>query len=199
MKLKKFNDDNINGDAWEIVASDEMNKLNYQIKNKKVRNKWILLPVIILFLTLPIIYFMNFKNSDNSVFRQYYTSENILNITRGNNKSVDAIIEFQEKDFQTSSYMFKQILTEDSSNIVIRFYYGISCIEINNYLESIKSFKYIIQDNNNLYVEHAEWYLALCYLKSGQKENAIKQFEIIRNDKNSYYKKEAESILIKIK
>lgn len=196
MKLKRFKDNNISEDEWEISTNTELIKIN-PINIKKNNNIKIYFLSILLLLTLSSIYFINHKTK--SVFKQYYTTENVLNITRGNNKSIDAIIEFQNKNFETSSYMFKQILNEDDSNITIRFYYGISCIETENYEESIKSFKFIIENNKNLYVEHAKWYLALCYLKIGKKEDAINQFEIIKEDKNNYYRKKAEIILKKIK
>jgi tetratricopeptide (TPR) repeat protein len=136
--------------------------------------------------------------SNDSLFSQYYNSENIIDQTRGDQNIVEAVIKFQQKDFKTASVLFKSILDKDNSNIALWFYYGISNIETQNFENSIKAFKTIIEQNDNLYVEHAEWYLGLCYLKSNQKQKAIDQFGVVAANPDNFHHKEAKDILDKM-
>jgi tetratricopeptide (TPR) repeat protein len=139
------------------------------------------------------------RNLSNDVlFSQYYNSENIVDQTRGDQNIVQAVIKFQQKDFSTASRLFKEILDKDNSNIAVWFYYGISNIETNNYGNSEKAFKTIIAQNDNLYVEHAEWYLGLCYLKNNQKAKAIDQFKVVASDPDNFHRQEARNILEKL-
>lgn len=201
MKLKRFEDDidnilsmtsntNVNFKKHDVIYTIPKNKNNWKKLTLSI------LSIIIIILTTFIIYFYNFSNP-KTVFDQYYTSENIIDITRGHG-TIDAIRKFQEKDFESSSVMFNDILKKDSTNISVKFYYGLSCIEIGKYDESIKSFQYIIDNNDNLYIDHAKWYLGLCYLKIDQKDKAIEEFKSISLDPDNYHKKDAESILTKL-
>ena len=140
----------------------------------------------------------NRQLTNDSLFTQYYTSENIVDQTRGDENIVEGVIKFQQKDFAKASVLFKKILDKDNSNIAVWFYYGISNIETKNFNNSINAFKTIILQNDNLYIEHAEWYLGLCYLKSNQKENAITQFEVVASNPDNFHRQEAKNILEKL-
>jgi len=121
-----------------------------------------------------------------------------LDQTRGDQNIVEAIIKFQEKDFASASVLFKSILDKDNSNIAVWFYYGISNIETKNYDNSIKAFNTIIKQNDNLYIEHAEWFLGLCYLKNNQKDKAIDQFVVVASNPDNFHRQEAKNILEKL-
>jgi tetratricopeptide (TPR) repeat protein len=136
--------------------------------------------------------------SNDSLFNQYYTSENIIDLTRGDQNIVEAVIAFQQKDFRKASVLFKKILDKDNANIAVWFYYGISNIETSNFDNSIKAFNIIIKQNDNLYIEHAEWYLGLCYLKSNQKNKAIEQFVTVSSNPDNFHQQEAKNILEKL-
>jgi len=136
--------------------------------------------------------------STDSLFNEYYNSENIVDQTRGEQNIVEAVIKFQQKDFTTASDLFKSILDRDDSNIAVWFYYGISNIETKNYNTSIKAFNTIIKQNDNLYIEHAEWYLGLCYLKNNQKDKAVDQFKVVASNPDNFHRQEAKNILEKL-
>lgn len=136
--------------------------------------------------------------STDALFTQYYNSENIVDLTRGDENIVEAVMKFQQKDYNTSSELFKRILEKDNSNIAVWFYYGIANIETGNFDNSIKAFNTIIKNNDNLYIEHAEWYLGLCYLKSDQKDKAIDQFVIVASNPDNFHRQEAKNILDKL-
>lgn len=163
----------------------------------RFRKWWYVAAMLVAFLVVSAIVYMQKSpgNLNDSLFNEYYTSENIIDQTRGDENIVQAVVKFQEKDFRTASLLFKRILDADNSNIAVRFYYGISNIETGNYDNSIKAFTDIINQNDNLYIEHAEWYLGLCYLKNNQKAEAIGQFAIVASDPDNFHCREAKSIL----
>jgi tetratricopeptide (TPR) repeat protein len=136
--------------------------------------------------------------SNDSLFNEYYNSENIVDQTRSNQNIVEAVVKFQQKDYRTASALFKRILDTDNSNIAVCFYYGISNIETGNYDNSIKAFTAIINHIDNLYIEHADWYLGLCYLKNNQKAKAIGQFDIVASNPENFHQQEAKGILEKL-
>lgn len=133
------------------------------------------------------------------LFSMYYDSENTIELTRsGNSNIVEAVLKFQQRDFQAASLLFAEILDKDSSNMAVWFYNGISYIETDRISDAATAFEYIINDKKNLYVEHAEWYLGLCYLKDEQIDFAVDQFRKIAADQNNYHKEEAVKILEKL-
>lgn len=138
----------------------------------------------------------NFSN--DSLFSEYYSSENIIDQTRSDQNIVEAVIKFQQKDFTKASELFKSILDKDNSNIAVWFYYGISNIETQNYKNAIQAFNTIIKQNDNLYIEHAEWFLGLCYLKNNQKDKAIDQFVVVASNPDNFHRQEAKNILEKL-
>jgi len=139
------------------------------------------------------------RNSNDALFNQYYSAENVLDVTRsGDANLVEAIIKFQEKDFTMAAWMFGKILVKDQCNMAVWFYYGISSIETKNYTKAANAFEMILKDNNNLYVEHAEWYLSLCFLKSNQVEKARIQLQKIAENENNFHQQEALTLLKKI-
>jgi tetratricopeptide (TPR) repeat protein len=139
------------------------------------------------------------KITNDSLFNQYYSAENIVDQTRGDHNIVEAVMKFQQKDFRAASVLFKGILDKDNSNVAVWFYYGISNIETQNYDNAINAFNVIIEHNDNLYIEHAEWYKGLCYLKNNQKDKAISEFKLVASNPDSFHQQEAKNILEKMK
>ena len=155
--------------------------------------------LVALFAVAATLYLQTNRNiSTDSLFYEYYSAENIVDQTRGDQNIVEAVIKFQQKDFKIASVLFKNILDKDKSNIAVWFYYGISNIETQNYENSVKAFTTIIEQNDNLYIEHAEWYLGLCYLKNNQKDKAIDQFVVVASNPDNFHQKEAKDILEKL-
>jgi tetratricopeptide (TPR) repeat protein len=137
--------------------------------------------------------------SNDALFEQYYSSENIVDQTRSDQNIVEAVIKFQQKDFRKAAVLFKSIIDSDNTNIAVWFYYGISNIETMNYDNAIKAFNTIIEQNDNLYIEHAEWYLGLCYLKNNLEDKAIDQFAVVASNPDNFHRQEAKNILEKLK
>jgi tetratricopeptide (TPR) repeat protein len=135
------------------------------------------------------------KLSDDAIFSEFYNSANVIDQTRGGQDLVEAVVRFQQKDFSEASLLFKSILEKDKSNIAAQFYYGISNIETKHYDNAINAFNTIINQNDNLYVEHAEWFLGLCYLKNNQHDKAVRQFKTVAVNPDNFHRQEAVALL----
>jgi tetratricopeptide (TPR) repeat protein len=185
-----------------LIASESNKSISTpgKIILMNTRKWWYAAASVIVLLAVSATLFLQTRNTitNDSLFSQYYNSENIIDQTRGDQNILEAVIKFQEKDFATASVLFKNIMDKDNSNIAVWFYYGIANIETKHYENSITAFNTIIKQNDNLYIEHAEWYLGLCYLKNNQKDKAIDQFMTVASDPDNIHKKEAKNILEKL-
>jgi hypothetical protein len=147
----------------------------------------------VLFFTMP------GNNSNDNLFKKYYSTENVLEVARsGDANIVEAVIKFQEKDYKAATKLFSTILKNEPTNTAARFYEGISCIETAQLGQAVKSFQQIISEDNSFYIEHAEWYLGLCYLKQNDTNKAVAQFEKIASQSRNYHKGDAQQLLARL-
>jgi tetratricopeptide (TPR) repeat protein len=138
-------------------------------------------------------------NSTDTLFNEYYSADNLVDVTRaGDANIVEAVIKFQGKDYPMAARLFSNILQKDNGNIACWFYYGISSIETENYAQAEKAFNLIISDDQNLYIEHAEWYLGLTFLKNNQISKAKAQFGKIASNPDNFHRKDAVHLLKKL-
>ena len=67
---------------------------------------------------------------------------------------------------------------------------------LEKYSEAIPEYSKVVAQGDNMFVEEAEWYRALCYLKLGNNETAKRQLVGIIN-RNSYFASDAKAVLRK--
>lgn len=155
--------------------------------------------VVLLIITSLSLYFLrpDGNMSNDSLFKIYYQPDAALLIRGTNSQNATLIQAFQmyeNKDYDEALSLFSQVLKTDSENIPVQFYSGISNIELGQYQEALHPFNFIMDHKQNLYVERAEWYAALCYLKLNETENAVDLFRKISLSSSSY-KDKAHEIL----
>ncbi len=97
---------------------------------------------------------------------------------------------YRENNFESALIYFNTI----GNQVTAKFYSGICYIELKDYKKAIESFEYIVEDNDNLFVEQSEWYLGIIHLMNKQTDEAIVQFNKISNS-DSYYADQAKDIL----
>ncbi|MCD4745072.1 MAG: tetratricopeptide repeat protein [Bacteroidales bacterium] len=110
----------------------------------------------------------------------------------------DAIHKYSQKDYQNAIKLFSRLVEKNNNNTASHLYLGISYMETQKFNKAIESFQYIIEQNDLLYIQQAEWYLALCYLSLNMNEKALLQFEEI-SKRNNCYKNKVDEILKKYK
>ncbi|MDZ4203269.1 MAG: hypothetical protein U1C46_00495 [Bacteroidales bacterium] len=184
------------------IYNNDSSLFNKPIKLPVYRQKWYMAAAsiaLIIILSGTLYLFLPDSYSNERLFNKYYNADQVLNVSRsGNDQLFDALLKYQQKDFAEASVLFDELLITDASNITIRFYSGIASIETNQTGKAIKAFQFIIDHQDNLFVEHAIWYLGLTYLKVGSNHEAINTFRKIADDPNNYYQKKAKEILTKL-
>lgn len=136
--------------------------------------------------------------SNEKLFKMYYKSGDIGIKRSGNANMVEALMAYSKKDFVVAAQAFEQVLKNDPNNIPVKYYCGISNIETGNFERAKQLFQDIISDNNNSYVEYAQWNLGLTFLANDQNSEAVNLFEEISANEGHSYQEQAVSILEKL-
>ena len=100
---------------------------------------------------------------------------------------------YNTQDYAKAAALFSKVL-ESRPDMQVELLYGVSNFEEKKYPEAKQSFGKVIDDKNNLYIDQAQWYLALCYLNTSETEKAKQLFKAISKE-DGIYKKEAGKIL----
>jgi hypothetical protein len=155
--------------------------------------------VVLLIITSLSLYFLrpDGNMSNDSLFKIYYQPDAALLIRGTDSQNATLIQAFQlyeNKEYNTALELFSQVLQNDGDNIPVQFYSGISNIELGQYRDALLPFNFIMEHRQNLYIERAEWYAALCYLKLNEIDYAVDLFRKISHS-NSFYKDKAHEIL----
>ncbi|MCD4664879.1 MAG: hypothetical protein K8R68_06370 [Bacteroidales bacterium] len=105
-------------------------------------------------------YYMPYP-SDVSIRSDDISTDNPINL---------GFFEYEKSNFREAADYFNSVLSKDSTNIPVRFYFGVSCMETGSLSEAESSFKIVIENKFNLFTEQAKWYLVLNYLKMDERE-----------------------------
>lgn len=147
---------------------------------------------------------MSFNHVNTAdLFEKYYQPYEVSVTYRSGNTEVDkvflkALQKYEEQDFEQAMLLFEQLLELKDKDMAVNLYSGISYMEEEKYQNASRSFSKIIDDKDNLFVEQAKWYLALCYVVTNEAENAkVLLKDLVKDD--SYYKKDARKLLREIK
>ena len=138
----------------------------------------------------------------DKLFQRYYETPEFSDIVRSDlaidRLYLEAITCYADKQFTEAVELFERVVQIDKNNMKAYLAAGISNIETNQPAKAEKSFETVIEQKDNLYVDQANWYLGLCYLKMNNLEDAEKQFDMIASDDRSYKQAMAKKILKKL-
>jgi tetratricopeptide (TPR) repeat protein len=141
--------------------------------------------------------------TNDEIINQYYRSYEGGSVSRSSQSDADndystGMEYYNIHDYKNAAIYFSKVLNNDPENMESTMFYGTSSFEVKNYPEAKRSFSKVIDNNNNLFIEDAKWYLALCYLKTNDMTKASNELAAINNSK-SIYSKDAGIILRRIK
>ena len=105
---------------------------------------------------------------------------------------------YNEQDYRNAASQFAKVLESNPDDMQTHLLSGVSNMEVKQFNEARNSFTTVIDDNNNLYIESARWYLALCYVKTEDNNRAAQLLVSIKND-GGIYSKEARKVLRRLK
>ena len=157
---------------------------------------------LVIIVTSVIYYLQNKTYSNERLYSMYYEPYNRNIYTRiesGEPEGVfmQAMIKYADEDYENALDLFKRVPSTDDLILPAHFYSGISFMQTRQYHEAASSFLYIIKQPDNELIYQSEWYLGLCYLKTGETGKAFTQFKKITRS-NSNYKEKSEDILKKL-
>ena len=92
----------------------------------------------------------------------------------------------------------KALINIENEKYVFNFFKGASLQNLNRYQEAIPEFNQVISNGDNMFIEEAEWFKSLCYLKLGNNNIARKELLAIIN-RNGDYEKDAKAVLRHLK
>ncbi len=103
---------------------------------------------------------------------------------------------FAEGAYDKALILYDRAIKENDEKFVFQFYKASTLQNMGKYEEAIPAYSQVINHGDNIFVEEAEWYKALCYIKLGEKDDARKQLNAIIN-RNGYYATDAKTVLRK--
>lgn len=141
--------------------------------------------------------------SSEEIMDRYYKSYEAPTTSRSglyetNAEFTLALDYYKTRDYERAADLFNKIVANNPKDMQSTLLNGIANFEINNYPEAEQSFGNVIDNTNNLFVDQAEWYLALCYVQTDQREKAIQLLKLIKAEAG-YYRKDAKKILRNLK
>lgn len=105
---------------------------------------------------------------------------------------------YNTKDYQRAADLFSKVVESNPKDMQSTLLNGISNFENNKIPEATGSFVKVLDDNSNMYIDQAEYYLALCYIKTDEQGKAIKLLETIKKE-DGIYRNDARKILRNLK
>ena len=135
------------------------------------------------------------QNSNQKLFETYFQTESAAFAVRSatNNMEepvLDGMQLYELHNYDAAIEMFEK----SPNNLMGKLYAGLSLMELGEYDDAISKFQYIVDHNDNLFIDQAAWYKSLCYLKTGDRDLAAKSFKSIAAD-NGVYKTKSLKIL----
>ncbi len=119
-------------------------------------------------------------------------------VSSGNTLMENAIASYSAREYEKAIGFLEQVIVSEKDNMESVFIHGMANMEVSNYPGASGSFSKVIEHNDNLYLEDAAWYLALCYMMTDNTDKAVKQFDAIAASK-SRYSRQATRLARKLK
>ncbi|NOQ27608.1 MAG: hypothetical protein GQ564_19775 [Bacteroidales bacterium] len=187
----------------EVSFKDTVPLIEMKFNMRRI-GKWVAAASIIILMGLGgvNIYLNNMVSLENRLYAKYFEPfNNDDDHYYSNSVLFDAKKRYSNKEYD----LVLSLLDDFSTSVTIEFekvlYQGLALMELKRYDEAIEKLKQ--NENNNKYKltqSVNNWYLSLCYLKTGKKELAIEHLEKITDFKESpNFYDEANELLKKLK
>jgi len=143
--------------------------------------------------------------SNNDLFAKYMKPYELVLTNRSVDNETTQVLMNKAQDcylrgeFESAIQFFDEVLEINAQKVEADFYMGMSLMEIEKHREASESFTRVIEDNDNLFIQKAEWFLAGCLLAMDETDRARRQLAMIAASSNHFYSKDAEKILKRMK
>ena len=195
-----------------LQLREQLSLINEAFKQEKRRKRSMFIPfsrskaaILSIAASVIIIFCLNGVISRNNgsgntdLYKSFYQPYPASATTRsghGDNGMQLALKQFNNVNYDEALRFFEELRKKDAGNPAINFYSGMACEEKGRFKEAITFYRQVIEEKHNLFVEQAEWYSGLCYLRTNNKQ-AYDQLSKIA-EKNGYYSPQATALLKKM-
>lgn len=143
------------------------------------------------------------KVDDKQIVQQFYKPYDVTLVNRSANEDIsplmrDALYNYEKQNYAKAHLLFSKILETNPQMTASYLYSGISLIELKQYDEAEKAFLAVLNHNDNLYIEQADFYLGMVYMLKEEKDKARKILQRIKKSEG-YYRDEASKMLRKMR
>ncbi len=143
------------------------------------------------------------KVNNNKIVTEFYKPYDVTLINRSANTNItpmmrEALYKYENQEYNEAVLLFQDILEINPEMTASHLYSGISYLELQEYEKAKESFIAVLEHNDNLYMEQAEWYLGMVYIMKDEKDKARMQFRKIKQS-DGIHRDEASRILRKLK
>lgn len=136
---------------------------------------------------------------EGKIFATYYEPMSVvLPATRSTTDNFSSsyasgLEKYRSGDYDGAMISFTEALNSNGASVQARFFMGLTHLAKGNY-ETAAGLLEEISGAGSGYGKETEWYLALTYLKTGEKAKAVKYFRSLAGSPG-YYREKAEKIL----
>lgn len=153
--------------------------ISYDTSRNSVHVPWKIIGIAAsIALTIAVYFFLPKNLSTQELFEAHYTpypnmfEPTMRSIEETQNMRTNAFKAYDERNYTEAARLFRELLKIQEEPGILMLLGNCNLI-LGNYEESIQNFQLLIKNYDELDMQ-AKWYLGLCYLKSGDKENAKK-------------------------
>jgi len=109
-----------------------------------------------------------------------------------------ANIAYLNADYTKVVQILNQLPASNYENPVSEFYLAASLQKLNKYEDAITAYSGVIKQGDNLFIEEAQWYRSLCYLKLGdQKKAKVELLAVI--ERKGHFEDQAKAVMRRLK
>jgi tetratricopeptide (TPR) repeat protein len=156
---------------------------------------WVIAATTLIF-SLLFSWFIFSKPTPEKLFSEHFQTYQSISTFGGEEQPMDKAMDFYNSGrYAEAINAMEAALVNDAYNLSqYHFYLGVSYLANNNPDKAIANFRKTLSADND-FVQQSKWYLALAFLKKGDKEETKKLLQEISSMNAAYKQKEAAEIL----
>lgn len=181
----------------KLMASHEGD--HAKIRTLPARNLWRWASAAAIVLgTIGVYYFMSNTSSPERIYYSYFEHyPNIISPAQRDDVSEQtAYTHYDDEKWEEALADFEAMETLNPENVAATFYKGVSAMHLEHWDLAIEALEKVSVATDIRFIDAANWYKALAYLRSEQEEKATLIFEMIGSS-DSPYRSDSEEILQK--
>ena len=189
----------------ESIAGWE-EELEESAKEKEVKivpfKRYVAIAATLLLLLIPAAYLIFFYQSQESrLFAQHFQPyENITNVRsddRSNELLQQGMTAYDSKAYRQAIELLNEYVHANQSDATAIFYLGEAYLANDQPEQAETQYLAVVENGDNVFVEIAQWHLALTYLKQDKTEQLQELLQSIKGAPGHTYSQEAEELVTK--